>query len=150
MFQSKKFWIVVIIIFAILNITLVIFAQNIRVWGQKIITNQKPWYAIHLTDNQVYFGHLTVKPDIIKLADVFFLEIIQSNNNEQALQGNNFQIQPSSEKKINLLQWGSGSLSSTDHILFINRSAVLYWEKLSPDSEVVKKIETNLKQENKK
>lgn len=80
----------------------------------------------------------------------FFLEIIQSNNNEQALQGNNFQIQPSSEKKINLLQWGSGSLSSTDHILFINRSAVLYWEKLSPDSEVVKKIETNLKQENKK
>lgn len=71
MFQSKKFWIVVIIIFAILNITLVIFAQNIRVWGQKIITNQKPWYAIHLTDNQVYFGHLTVKPDIIKLADVF-------------------------------------------------------------------------------
>lgn len=132
--KNKKFWLIIIIIFALINIALIIFFEPITKLGRKIISSESDWYAVHLNNGQVYFAHLDkVSKNEIVLSEVYFIESYQSND-------------PSSgepNQLYNLVKRGSDDLTTTDNKLIINRSVVLFWEKLKSSSEIVKLIEKN-------
>lgn len=98
------------------------------------------WYAVYLNNNQVYFGHITkMERGTIVLEDVRFAEASE----EPAVQrstSKSFALEQVQEPKITLVRRGDEKLLASDHTLFVNRTSVLYWEKLSPEAEVVKII----------
>lgn len=99
-----------------------------------------PWYAVYLTNNQVYFGHIASKNnDTILLEDVHFAEAYQ----EPAVvaKSEKFALTQAPKQTFRISQRGNEKMLASDHKLFINRPAVLYWEKFSPNAEVVKLLE---------
>lgn len=99
-----------------------------------------PWYAVYLTNNQVYFGHIaSIRKDEIVLENVHFAEAYQ----EQApvAKSEKFVLTQVPKQTFRISQRGNEKMLSSDHKLFINRISVLYWEKFSPDAEVVKLLE---------
>ncbi len=144
-FSKKNFWIAVIVIFFILNFLVIIFFKPLTSWTQKIFTAD--WYAVHLNNGQVYFGHIkSIKDNSIKLSEVYFLESFEPQTQEN--QGQNFQIQAAPQKKFTLVQRGSDNILATDHVLFINPVVVLFWEQLNNNSEIVKMIEEGRQNDN--
>lgn len=93
------------------------------------------WYAVHLANNQVYFGHITsVTDSTITLADTYFLESYQEPAPKAV--SKNFALEQTPKQSVRLVRRGDEKILSSDHTLFVNRSAVLYWEKLTPESEI--------------
>ena len=88
---------------------------------QKTDPNASSYYAVFLSNGQVYFG-----------------EIVQNNTNEMVLAGA-YRMQPSGQT-YTLLKLTDEAYGSTDKI-FINRSQILFYEQLRSDSQVVKLIE---------
>lgn len=105
-------------------------------WGKK----DTSWYAVYLTNNQVYFGHIaSIRKDEIVLENVHFAEAYQ----EQApvAKSEKFVLTQVPKQTFRISQRGNEKMLSSDHKLFINRISVLYWERFSPDAEVVKLLE---------
>lgn len=101
-----------------------------------------PWYAVYLTNNQVYFGHIaSLKDDTLALENVHFAEAYQEP--AQVVKGKTFAIEQPAKQTFRVTQKGNDRMLSSDHKLFINRTSVLYWEKFSPDAEVVKLLEAS-------
>lgn len=139
-FNTKLFWIAIVIIFLIVNVLIIIFSAQVSDFIQKIISGGNNWYAITLNDGKIYFGHIKdIDDNSIKLSDVYYLEEYQAEQ-ASALGNENFQIQNTPEKKYALVKRGSERIDATDNTMFINRSNVLFWEKLLSDSEIVSKI----------
>lgn len=140
MFKTKKFWLFVIIIFVLLSASLATFYKPFTQLGKKVLFRQPTYYAVHLNNNQVYYGQIkSIKPETIVLADVYYLESYEAQPEPSA--GETFQIQPSPQTIYNFVKRGSVDPLLTNNVLFINRSAVLFWEKLKPGSQIVKLIE---------
>ncbi len=140
-FRNKKFWIIIICILVLLNSLLTVFYQPLTQFGKKVLSRQPTYYAVHLNSGQAYFGQIeSIKEDILVFKNVYFLEEMAGQTN-QNLQGENFQVQLPPEKTYNLVKRGGDNFAAADGTLFINRSTVLFWEKLKPDSEIVKQIE---------
>lgn len=103
-----------------------------------------PWYAVYLGNNQVYFGHIaSVTDSTITLADAYFLEVYQEPAPKASSE--NFALEQPPQQAFRLIRRGDEKILSSDHTLFINRTAVLYWEKLTSESEVAKLIKANQK-----
>lgn len=97
------------------------------------------WYAVHLNNGQVYFGHIKqLNATTIALGDTYSLEIFDQADNTQS--GQSFKVEAQPQKLYDLVQRGGDSLLASDHQLFINRQSVLFWEKLSAGSDVVRNI----------
>jgi hypothetical protein len=95
------------------------------------------WYAVHLANGQVYFGHIKkITDSTISLKDTYYLELYQQAQNQPAT-SQDFMVQQNSQGVYQLVERGSDKNLKTDHTLFINRSTVLFWEKLEKDSEIV-------------
>lgn len=95
------------------------------------------WYAVHLSNNQIYFGHIaSVTDSTIVLADTYFVESYQEAPPAAAL-SKNFALEQAPQQSFRLVRRGDEKVLSSDHTFFINRATVLYWEKLMPESEVV-------------
>src|SRR3989344_8570116 len=90
------------------------------------------WQAVFLTNNQVYFGHLSKKgDDMYKLTDIFYLRINQT-------------LQPSNDQpNVNLVKLGS-ELHGPEDEMFIPKSQVSFWENMKEDSQVVGAIKAYL------
>lgn len=98
------------------------------------------WYAVHLSNGQVYFGHISrITPSTITINDTRYLEAYQTAS-DAISQSENFSIQQSPKQIFSLVRRGDEKSLATDHTLYINRSAVLFWEKLSKDSDIVNSI----------
>lgn len=98
------------------------------------------FYAVHLSNGQVYFGHLvSVSPDTLVLSDTHFLELYEQKGGTVA-SSDNFALQEAPKQVYQMLTRGADKTLTTDHTLYINRNAVLFWEKLAPESEVVTTI----------
>ncbi|MBI3634021.1 MAG: hypothetical protein HY228_00160 [Candidatus Yonathbacteria bacterium] len=105
-------------------------------WGKR----DSSWYAVYLINNQVYFGHISsVREDKIILKDVHFAEAYQDPM--QVSTSKNFALQQAPKQSMRMVRRGDDKVLSSDHTFFVNRIAVLYWEKLSSESEVVKLLE---------
>ena len=94
------------------------------------------YYAVFLTNGQIYFGHITsLNSDTIKLEDVYYLRT-QTNLTSEAL---------SDKKEENSVQLSIVRLGKEIHApknqMMINRQQVLFWEELREDGEVVKAIQ---------
>ena len=93
------------------------------------------WYAVHLANNQVYFGHIaSVTDSTITLTDTYFLESYQEPAPKAV--SKNFALQQTPPPSMRLVRRGDEKILSTDHTLFVNRAVVLYWEKLTSESEI--------------
>ena len=140
--MSKKIYIVILIL---VGLALIVFAAPaFLAKTSSVFPASGDWYAVHLTNGHVYFGHLkSLNSDTITLTDVRYLEPydIQIQNS----QSQSFQVQQTPQQVYNIVTRGApGSTLPTDQTLFINRAVVLFWEKLSPDAEVVKGIERGI------
>jgi hypothetical protein len=136
----KKIWLIILIIVGIfLIISLIIFYKPVTHFLGKTLSRQPTYWAVHLTNSQVYYGQIkSVKRDMIVLVDVYYLEPYQG----QSSTSENFQLQPQNQTIYNFVKRGSSDPLLTDNVLFINRSVVLFWEKLKPESQIVKLIQT--------
>lgn len=98
------------------------------------------FYAVHLSNGQVYFGHLaSVSPETIVLSDTHFLELYEQKGDTVAT-SSNFSLQEAPKQIYQIVKRGSDKTLTTDHTLYINRATVLFWEKLTSDSDVVAMI----------
>lgn len=116
-----------------------------------VSTSAQPWYAVHLANGQVYFGNAeSVTPDTIALANTYFLETYTAPSKPaQIATSTSFQItqQESAPQQIyNLARRGEANNMTTDNTLYIDRRAVLFWEKLSPMAPMTKWLEQASKQ----
>lgn len=111
-------------------------SNNSFAWRKK----DTSWYAVYLTNNQVYFGHIaSIKDDAIALEDVHFAEAYQEP--AQVVKGQHFALQAVPRQTFRVTERGNEAMLSSDHKLFINRTSVLYWEKFSPNADIVKLLE---------
>ncbi|MFZ2303827.1 MAG: hypothetical protein WAV98_03520 [Minisyncoccia bacterium] len=98
------------------------------------------WYAVHLNNGQVYFGHIArISDDTITISDTRYLETFEAGDSAVS-ESKNFAIQQAPKQIYSLVRRGDEKSLATDHTLHINRSAVLFWEKLSADSDIVSSI----------
>lgn len=128
----KKKYIYIFIVIAIIITIGAYFA--IGFFTQK---SSSQWYAVHLTNGQVYFGRITsITSDTIAISDTYYLEATPN----PVSTSNSFIIQQESKPTYKLTRRGDDTTLSSDHKLFINRSTVLFWEKLQDTSDVVRLI----------
>lgn len=93
------------------------------------------WQAVFLTNNQVYFGHLSLASGrSVKLTDVHYLQVRPGQPPPQPVQEGQ-QAQP----QINVVRLG-GELHGPEQEMFISRDNILFWENLRGDSRVVDAI----------
>ena len=100
------------------------------------MSNSTSYYAVFLTNGQVYFGHIkSIDPATIVLVDVFYLQantnIQSSNTNTHKANANNVQV--------SLIKLGNEIHGPTD-MMMINRTSILFWEELKNDGKVVQAI----------
>lgn len=96
-------------------------------------SNASPYYAVFLTNDQVYFGKPILKDnnDFI-LEDVYYLRASEEN----ALIS---QQESVSSPRFTLIKLGQEVHGPTDR-LFINNKNILFYEQLTNESQVVKSI----------
>lgn len=133
--MRKKILLVIGIVVVI--ILAVAFSANSK---KRILPTAKsqPWYAVHLSNGHVYFGHpATITPDTITLSDTFLMEVYTAPAGQTA-SSTNFQLQDVPQQVYNLTRRGESNNMQTDNMLFIDRHSVLFWEKLNSTSEMAK------------
>lgn len=135
--ELRKKLIFIVVVLVILAVVALFGSRgNMSSWGKA----DNAWYAVYLNNNQVYFGHIAgVKDDVITLKDVRYAE--QVTVPAQIAKSKNFAVEQPAQQSFKITSRGSDATLASDHTLYINRSTVLYWEKLSADAGVVKMIE---------
>jgi len=94
--------------------------------------------AVFLTNGQVYFGKIVENnEEEITLNNVFYIQVNQNATKEEIASTLN-------QARFNLVKLGNELHGPTDE-LFINKSQVVFYEKLRDDSKVVESIK-NYKQ----
>jgi hypothetical protein len=138
--KSKKFWLKAVATIIVLIALGVILKNPITKLWPKLPFNQPVYYSVQLNNSQVYFGHIkSINNETIVLTDVFYFESYESPASTSV--GNGLQIQSEPQKIYNFTKRGAVSPMLTDDVMFINRSSVLFWEKLSPNSDLAKWID---------
>jgi hypothetical protein len=97
----------------------------------------KQFQAVFLTNNQVYFGHLSqVDRDYVKLTNIYYLQVqqqVQPKPNE-----------PAAQPQVSLAKLGS-ELHGPEDVMYISRQQVLFWENLKKDGKVADAINEYVK-----
>lgn len=103
-----------------------------------LFSSPAPYYAVFLTNGQVYFGHLNkLDGTTIELANVYYLRT-NTNLSDQALQQKN----NTANLHLTLIKLGQEIHGPTNY-LFINRQQVLFWEKLRENGQVAQAIKNH-------
>ena len=107
-------------------------------WSQKKSTfvvydvTASPYYAVFLTNGQVYFGKPVSKSrSEFVLADVYYLQVSGEDTT--------LSQQQSTEQRFALVKLGQEIHGPTDR-LFINNQNILFYEQLSKESRAVQSI----------
>ncbi len=106
-------------------------------------------YAVHLSNGQVYFGYIDdINETTIVMGDAYYLELFKkANTNVSTSENFSLSTEGPSQDIYQITRRGSTGSVLTDHRFFINRSVVLFWEKLAPDAELVRLIGEAKKEE---
>jgi hypothetical protein len=115
-----------------------ILGSMIYMGAQSLMADQavksNEYQAVFLTNNQVYFGHLTqVNGGYVKLTNIYYLQVQQSVQPDAKTKDTNQQNQ------ISLAKLGS-ELHGPEDIMYISRDQVLFWENLKTDGKVAQAI----------
>lgn len=101
---------------------------------------KKPWQAVYLNNNQIYFGHISeIENGTILLSDVYTLQSYQEPMDVATSE--HFAIGQPPKQAFKLVKKGGDKIITTDNSMTINLASVVYWEKLTSDSQVVRLIE---------
>ncbi len=93
-------------------------------YNQRDFIDTDKYQAIFLTNNQVYFGRLkNISSEYLTLSDVYYAKV-------------------NDEGKGQLVKLGAIEPHGPTDQMTINRSQVLFWENIKPDSQVVKTIQS--------
>ena len=132
---SKTAWIVLVVL-AILILIAGFFTVKKVFISQKINSDTSSYYAVFLTNGQVYFGNMKSQTEReFVLTNVYYLQLENSSQNMQT------QL---SESRFSLIKMGNEMHGPTDE-LFINNQNILFYEKLREDSKVVQSINESKK-----
>lgn len=131
-----------IIIFVVIIGVVLGSSQGKRTIG---IGGAQSWHAVHLSNGQVYFGTLqSVTPDTITLANTYYLESYTAPaQTKPVATSTSFQVQQESapQQIYNLTHRGENDNMKTDNTLYLDRHAVLFWERLSPEAPMAQWLE---------
>lgn len=137
------------ILFFIILITLAIGAYGVLVREDRDIMSEVrcwtsdvncAWYAVHLSNGQAYFGRISdISRDTVTLVEAYYIEKYETGDRTIS-ESKNFAVEQSPKEIYRLVKRGDEKSLATDHILYINRNAVLFWEKLSADSDILASI----------
>lgn len=98
------------------------------------------YQAVFLTNGQVYFGKISsMNGESVVLKDIYYLQqaadVQKQENKENAAQN-----------QLTLAKLGK-ELHGPEDVMYIERSQVLFWENLTNESQVVKTISQEKKQD---
>lgn len=94
------------------------------------------YQAVFLTNNMVYFGHLSqIDGEYAKLTDIFYLQVNQNQSSATQTQQQNSNQQP----QLSLTKLG-GELHGPEDVMYINRKQIIFWENLKADGKVAQAI----------
>lgn len=94
------------------------------------------YYAIFLTNNQVYFGRLdTSGKQYLVLSDIYYLQQTQPLQSTDAKD----KLEDNSKQQLTLIKLGK-ELHGPKDKMTINRDNVMFFEELNNDSKVVQTI----------
>ncbi|OHB16713.1 MAG: hypothetical protein A2605_00970 [Candidatus Zambryskibacteria bacterium RIFOXYD1_FULL_39_35] len=118
---------ILVAIMIAVGLVFVIFINKDKIFG--IFNGENFYNAVFLTNGEVYFGKIIKQDsDQIILKDVFYLQAQKAENGSQSV-----------DNKMILAKLEQQFHGPTDE-LFINRSQVVFYEKLRDDSKVVESI----------
>ena len=119
----NKFKKILVFIIVFIIICLVVFLS--RSFNKE---KDKSFYAFFLANNQVYFGNLVDQnKKEFTLSNVYYLQDVLNDPNKKE------------NSQFNLVKLGD-ELHGPTNEMFINRDAVLFYEKLRDDSKLVASI----------
>ncbi len=96
-----------------------------------------PYYAVFLTNGQVYFGHIQKIDSLaVSLIDVYYLRA-NTNLQETPTKADNQET----NVELSLVKLGK-ELHGPKGSMTINRTSVLFWEELKDTGKVVQAINT--------
>lgn len=123
--------IILVLVMTSLNSLFLIEISNDGNNSEKII-DKNAYQAVFLSNNQIYFGHLTIdSKDYLKLRDVYYIQISEEK-----------------QTKNRLVRLGDTEPHGPNNEMVLSKEAILFWENLKADSQVVQGIQT-LKLQNK-
>ena len=112
-------------------------------YGDKVLSAMngsanKDWMAVTLDNGSIYFGHIGSQTnDEIVLTNAYFA---QTNPKAQTTDASGKTTGDATQPQYLLTKVGQGQVYGPDNTLEINRSHVLYLQKLTSDSQVIKTI----------
>lgn len=126
---------------AIVLIVIIVFGVKYGLTKEKTktsTTNESSYYAVFLTNNQVYFGHLSNSTDqYLSLTDIYYLQLAQPLQSTDAKDITT--LEDNSKQQLTLTKLGK-ELHGPKDKMTINRDNVLFFEELNNDSKVVEQI----------
>ncbi|MEO5690607.1 MAG: hypothetical protein ABIQ64_00270 [Candidatus Saccharimonadales bacterium] len=98
------------------------------------------YQAVFLTNGQVYFGKInSMTGDTVVLKDIYYLQQaadVQKQEDEK----------DQAQNQLTLAKLGK-ELHGPEDVMYLERSQMLFWENLTNDSQVVKNIQQEKKQD---
>lgn len=102
--------------------------------------NGNSFYAVFLTNDQVYFGHLSkVDDNYLSLTNIYYLQLKQPL---QATSTSTDSTTVTDQSKLSLIKLGKEIHGPKDEMQ-INRQNVLFYEELNDSSQVVQTIKNS-------
>ena len=137
--RKTFFKIIILLLLIAIGAAIYLFVLKDRI---VISTNiKKPWQAVYLNSNQIYFGHISeIENGTMYLTDVYTLQSFQEPSEVSASES--FALRGEPKQTYKLVKKGTDKIITTDNAMTINLNSVVYWEKLTADSEVMKLLES--------
>lgn len=99
------------------------------------------WQAVYLTSGDMYVGHVRGWTSTTVLLDEAYL--VKITNQAQDSQGTqSFRLTDTGAQNLSLVRWGFFQPFKSAGNLVLNRSQILFWEKLDSDAQVVEQIKS--------
>ena len=112
------------VVIGVLFLVILGYKLDLIVSAKKNLIDKKFYQAVFLSNDQIYFGHLSsIDSNHMRLKDVYYVKVSEDSIGHLVKLGQNEPHGPTNEMTIN-----------KEHILF--------WENLTPDSQVVKSIQS--------
>jgi hypothetical protein len=130
---TKLVWMLGAVVLVLLILGMLL--KGLGVINASQAVNGKEYQALFLTNNQVYFGHLsTMASGDVKLTDIYYLQVQQASTDPKA----------TTPQSISLAKLGS-ELHGPEDSMYVSKAQVLFWENLKNDGKVATAIANDKK-----
>jgi flagellar basal body-associated protein FliL len=155
--NSKGLLIVIVILLVVIVLVLVgvmvypAVKEKLTVRKVEKGIDSDAYYAVFLSNGQVYFGHLAkVATDSPELTDIYYLQLKQQEQQPrvQPAEGEQPELQAQTEQQpeLTLVKLGQ-ELHGPEDLMVLNGDHILFYERLKDDSNVVKAIKEDKEKE---